>query len=147
MRLLFSIIIGIAQLFRPKDWKVTETELLEGEQIQRYWYNGRRYRWIGTTVPRTIRRGFFIPIQKVEWNGQDVTSLLKEYSGPRNDFYNQDPRLDLIFKRVTGHRWRPRLVLTDRISLVFDRVALTRPVPGTLKVTNILGHTSVFGAK
>jgi hypothetical protein len=140
---------------RPIDWsiKVIDTYMYNGLfQVITFFYNGKKYKYVGDEIIKKIQTGFFIPIQTATWNGNDVTEIVKPYAGPRHDFFGSEPRIDIMFHNCIKHVLVPRPIVTKsehgiRFGIEFKRVRVIIPIDGTLVITNILGQQSVFGAK
>jgi len=154
MKQLFFALVNLINFFRPQNWSIVrvQTYVLDTKvKVIEYMYNGQLYKYIGETLPKTIQRGFFLPIKEAFWNGRNVTSHVKPFSGPRNDFYGQVPNLSFIFHKVIRNKWIPKVTIRTQdgigIFLHFEKEIIIEPEPGNLEVTNVLGQTSVFGAK
>jgi nucleoside diphosphate kinase len=155
MKQLFFAIVGFIKFFRPRDWTIRNIQVLVNNtrvKVIEYFYNGKVYKYIGETLPKSIARGFFLPIQAALWNGRNVVDVIKKYSGPRNDFYGKDPELDFIFYKVIKKTWIPKLSFKQNnakvgLYLHFEDETHIEPEEGILEVTNVIGQTSVFGAK
>jgi hypothetical protein len=145
---MMSLLIGLVQLFRQKNWSIRKVTTVCGTKVIYYNYNGKVYIYVGDVLPTQTTRGFCAPIAQAVWNGKDVTKLVKTYAGPRHDFYGQDPPLECMFYRVSEIQWVPSIkMIPVGVYLEFRRVVTTVPTEGILTITNVLGQTSVFGAK
>jgi Family of unknown function (DUF5772) len=152
---LLALLTFLIEHTRPKDWSIsgTDTFMHDGlHKIITFFYNGKKYKYIGDEITKKVRSGFFLPIQKATWNGEDVTDMIRAYAGPRQDFFGSEPRLDIIFHKCIKVLWIPVPKVTQtgdgiRIGVEFRRIRMIKPLEGTFILTNILGQHSVFGAK
>jgi len=154
MNKLILGLIQLVQFFRRKNWTIVKVQTLVSHiktKVFHYSYNGKIYKYIGDKLPSQIGRGFFAPIKTALWNGQDVTDYIKPYSGPRNEFYGSEPQLPFIFFQLKSIDWIPRFMFNANggigIFIRYERELVIEPEEGLLEVTNVLGQTSVFGAK
>jgi len=148
------MIVRVFQFFQPKNWSIVKINTLVHEtkvKVIDFMYNGKIYKFIGESLPMSIGRGFFLPMKHAFWNGRNVTDYIKPYSGPRNDFYGQEPNLSFIFYKIMRRQWIPRIMLRNEngigIFVAFEKEIFIEPEDGSLEITNVLGQTSVFGAK
>ena len=160
LKWIFFKIVTIIQSLKPTNWSVirirtfTSEVLTEanvtGTKMYEYVYNGRVYKYIGAELPTRVTRGFIMPIKKALWNGVDVTARLKEYAGPRQDFFGKLPDASKIFYNIVRTNWIPNMsVRTSNglgIRVDWIREDVIEPEPGKLEVTNIMGQ-SILGAK
>jgi hypothetical protein len=147
-------LVNLVQFFRRKNWTIVQVQTLVHEtkvKLFHYVYNGKVYRYIGDVLPSKVSRGFCAPIKYATWNGRDVTDYIKIYSGPRNDFFGSDPPLEFMFFSVRAIEWLPTCQMNTNgrigVFIRYDREVVVEPEEGTLEITNVLGQTSVFGAK
>ena len=160
LKWIFFKVVTIIQSLKPSNWSVIRvrtftTELLTeanvaGTKVYEYVYNGRVYKYIGDELPTRVSRGFILPIKKALWNGVDVTERIKEYAGPRQDFFGKFPDASKIFYDIIQTNWIPQLNITTnnglRLSVDWVREDVIKPESGKLEVTNIIGQ-SILGAK
>jgi len=154
MKAFLFAIVSFINAFRPANWSIKKVEVFvckKRTQVIDYVYNGKIYKFVGSTLPCSIRKGFFLPIKKAFWNGVDVTERIRLFAGPRHDFYGSIPDLAAIFHNVTSVVWLPKISyeISNGLSLKisWEREVIVEPIDGTLEVTNVLDQTSVFGAK
>ena len=156
----FFRLVDFMHMIRPKDWTqvkvftycgnvLTESKA-SGTKLINYIYNGRLYSYIGDKLPTSLARGFFLPIKSATWNGKDVTGIVKQYAGPRQDFFGKMPETSKMFYQIKKRRWVPHLSWSLRkgLSLKFEWLVeyTIEPEEGVLDVKNILGQ-SILGAK
>jgi len=160
LKWIFFNLVSVIQSLKPSNWSVirvrtfTSDVLTEanatGLKMYEYVYNGRVYKYIGDTLPTQVTRGFIMPIKKALWNGSDVTELLKEYAGPRQDFFGKPPDASKIFYNIIRTNWIPHVSVRVSnglgIRVEWVREDVIKPEPGKLEVTNVLGQ-SILGAK
>ena len=121
-----------------------------GPKLIEYIYNGKIYKYIGDKLPEQVNKGFFLPIKKALWNGRDVTELIKQYAGPRQDFFGKMPDTSKLFYTIKKRRWRPHFHWSWsrglRVRMEWLVEYTIEPEPGILEVQNIMGQ-SILGAK
>jgi len=148
MKNILFMLVDIIQFFRPKNWTVLSVEKFNDYEITDYFYGGKTYKYIGTDLPKDIRKGFFLPIKSAKWNGTDVTEYVKSFAGPRQDFYGKEPDLDKMFFSIKRCVWKPSYKIgLFSLSVTWYKKTLVEPVIGTLHITNVINQTVVFGAK
>lgn len=160
LKWIFFSIVTILQSLKPANWSVIRVRTFAsgvlteanatGLKMYEYVYNGRVYKYIGNELPSQVTRGFIMPIKKALWNGSDVTELVKEYAGPRQDFFGKPPDASKIFYNIRRTNWIPRVSFRVNngigVSVDWIREDVIEPAPGKLEVTNVMGQ-SILGAK
>jgi hypothetical protein len=160
LKWIFFRVVTLIQSLKPSNWSVIRvrtftSDLLteanvSGSKMYEYVYNGRVYKYIGDELPTRVSRGFILPIKQALWNGVDVTLRIREYAGPRQDFFGSFPDASKIFYRIIQTNWKPQVSVrtTNGLGLSIDwaREDVIVPENGTLEVTNIMGQ-SILGAK
>jgi hypothetical protein len=129
-------------MFEPPNWTIIRIEKLLDTNKIHYFYNGKKFVYIGDELPTKVSRGFFIPVKKILWNGKDVTRYALRFAGPRQDFFERDVPLKYMFYIVTKVRWVYAPVVSNtRIGLEFRRCVHTEPVCGVLEIINIFNQS------
>jgi len=138
---VFFKLMRILVFFKTMNMKVLgRTEYSDGTRAWDYSFGSTVYRSIGVE-PKEPPHGMFYPIVKAECEGRDVTKRFVRYSGPK---CNHVPDTGYIFFRRV-----PRIKVSIRgfgLRIEFGLEREKGPSK-TVHVTNMLGQTSVFGAK
>lgn len=137
---IFFKLIDFWIYIRPRNWEVIERgTYTDGTPYTIYIYNGKSYTHIGEFCINT-KSSFRIPVQSVTVDGEDKTSLVKQYIGP---FGNSIPDSGYIF-------YTKKLVF--QVSLNFGGLRLKifhqreKGPERTMNVKNIFGQ-SITGAR
>lgn len=116
----------------------------DGQPVTTYVFSGHEYTHVGAWPPVFLPGEFHVPIRIAEdEQANDVTRYVRRFAGPRHVV------TDEILRWAFG-TWshRPRICLTHR-SLRFTVQSVLTPcdTPPRVRVVNVLGHESSFGAK
>lgn len=148
-----AIVAFVLNILRKPDFTILDSEKIRVDNqdftVHRFVYNGNRYKYVGDPFSPTIQRGFFVPISTATWNGRDVTKTVKEFGGPRHNFFGHEPPVKIMFCKCFFF-WTKFCKFTEnglRIGFKFKKSKLAEPEQGVLVIQNVLGQTSVFGAK
>jgi hypothetical protein len=142
MNRIFNGIISIIQRLQPPNWTIIKETNIEGCKIINYFYNGKRYKYVGFMLPRSVTKGFVVPLKHVTWNDKDVTKYVLQYAGPRHDFFNEPIPLKFMFYTITHVSWKPETHIRDgKIGVIFRRHLYIKPQKGVLKITNIFNQS------
>lgn len=144
--MLKAVLFKFILIFYRKDFKISRIfKFLNCSDVRiHYIFNNKPYIYIGDPVefPPTIAKGFVIPIHTVTTeSGEDVTQHVKMCSGPKNDFYGNEPKVPLILGKL---RIRPRIVISNKLRFELSPVIVPSKEK-TITVKNIFNQTQVLG--
>lgn len=116
----------------------------DGRPVTTYKFSGHEYTHVGSWPPIFLPGEFHIPLYKVfDDEGNDVTRRVSRFAGPRHVV--TDETLRWAFGRWS---WKPRVCLTHRsLRCTFRSVLTPCDTPPPVRVINVLGQESSFGAK
>jgi hypothetical protein len=127
---LFDIWYYIRSALRLKNFTILN---IDERGLINYVCNNRVYKTASWPIARKAG-GVSYPIRSATYMGRDVTAIVKQWAGPRSDFYGKEPDVRAMFKQQ------------GRIARLF-RIPEQYPLGGELRITNILGQESIFAAK
>jgi hypothetical protein len=148
---LFDIWYYVRTALRLKDFTIVNVDEQTGTID--YTCNNRVYKVV-QKWPIGRKPGVSFPIKSATLQPtdgsepRDVTDLVKQWAGPRNDFYGLAPDIGFWFHYRRRRSWWPRVVLRhERPGYRLVVEWLTEPLLGDLKIVNIVGQESIFAAK
>lgn len=134
--MLFNLIMFFT---RPTLKILKKTQYNDGTQAWDYTFGSKIYRSVGR-YPEQPEMGICLPIVKATCDGQDITDEFIRFAGPK---YNHVPDTGyILYRRVPTFRVSFPGCLRLQLSFTKDRGPSK-----DIKVLNIVGQESVFGAK
>ena len=139
--------MDIIAALTPKNMTVREVADVDGSAHKAYTYvfNRCEYTHIGTWPPERGMSGFHVPIANAEivHTNVDITHQLRRFAGPRHIITKNTVRY-----AMGTWSWRPVFSIVGFKLRVVMKPVLT--IPDTfpaVRMTDVLGHVSVFCAK
>lgn len=137
--------MDILVALRPTNMSIREVASCNRNvPVTTYVFNNHEYTHVGTWPPVHVA-GFHVPIATAEViaTQRDITRTLKRFAGPRHTVTPQ------VLQHALGTwTWRPHIrVRGGGISLVFEPFLVIPDDVPSIRVTDVLGHVSVFCAK
>lgn len=136
--------MDIIAALTPKNMTVREVAQVQGSTDKAYTYvfNRHEYTHVGTWPPERGISGFHVPIASAEIirTNVDITRRLKRFAGPRHIITK-----DTVRYAMGTWSWVPKFSLVGFGLRLAMRPVLSVPdtLP-TVRVTDVLGHVSVF---